>query len=208
MTAVAAEDGSGKRSAGFTLLEVLVVLLILGLIVSGLAGGTRLGLAALGAQSRAAAEYQDLEPVDRALRRIVENIALPADDRKPGLVGDPAGFACLTTASVGDGLPSRVDALVASDAAHRLVLRWSPHLHAERIVPRPAPAEEVLLQGIDRLEVSYLSPDRSGWLRSWSRTDLPALIRIQLLFGPGDPRHWPPIIMAIQRGRTRERPNG
>lgn len=200
--------GTAGRSAGFTLLEVLVGLLILGLVVSGLAGSTRLGLAALGAQSRAAAEYQDLEPVDRALRRLVANIALPNDDRKPGLVGDPMGFACLTTTPAAEGPPSRVDAYVASDAAHRLVVRWSPHLHAERLVPRPAPAEEVLLRGIDRLEVSYLAPDRTGWLRSWTRTDLPALIRLELSFGPGDPRHWPPIIAATRRGRTRELQNG
>ncbi len=200
--------GSTERNAGFTLLEVLVVLLILGLIVSGLAGGTRLGLAALGAQSRVAAEYQDLEPVDRALRRLVANIALPADDRTPGLVGEPTGFACVTTTPAAEGPPSRVDAYVASDARHRIVLRWSPHLHAERLVPRPPPAEEILLEGIDRLEISYLSPDRTGWLRSWSRTDLPALVRIQLLFKPGDPRHWPPIIAATQRSRGRERPGG
>ncbi len=211
MTTVSAGVSAGAPAggnAGFTLLEVLVVLLILGLIVSGLVGSTRLGVAALGAQSRAAAEYQDLEPVDRALRRLVANIALPVDDRKPGLVGDPAGFACLTTAPAAEGPPLRVDAFVAADAAHRMVLRWSPHLHAERLAPRPAPAEEVLLQGIDRLEVSYLSPDRTGWLRSWSRTDLPALVRIQLLFAPGDPRHWPPIIAATQHSRARERSNG
>lgn len=200
--------GPAGRNAGFTLLEVLVVLLILGLIVAGLAGGTRLGLAAIGAQSKAAAEYRDLEPVDRALRRLVVNISLPADDRKPGLVGEPTGFACVTAMSAAGGPPSRVDAYVALDAAHRIVLRWSPHLHAERLAPRPAPAEEVLLQGVDRLEVSYLSPDRTGWLRSWSRVDLPALIRIRLLFAPGDPRHWPPIIVATQRGRVRERADG
>ena len=39
--------GAAQRDAGFTLLEILVALVILGLIVSGLAGGTRLGLKAL-----------------------------------------------------------------------------------------------------------------------------------------------------------------
>ena len=204
----AAGREADRRSAGFTLLEVLVVLLILGLIVSGLAGSTRLGLAAIGAQSRAVAEYQDLEPVDRALRRLVANISLPNDGRNPGLVGDSLGFACLTATPGAEGPPSRVDAYVASDAAHRLVLRWSPHRHAERLTPRPAPAEEILLQGVGQLEVSYLSPDRTGWLRSWSRTDLPALIRSRLAFGPGDPRHWPPIIAATRHGRLREPPSG
>jgi len=202
------------RSAGFTLVEVLVALLVLGLILSGLAGGTHLGLAALGAQSRAVAEGGNLEPVDRALRRIVEHITLPGDRRKPGLVGDARGFACLTSMPTAAGAEdtvhpaARVDAFVATDGAHQLVLRWSPHLHADRTAPRPPLAEEVLLQRIDRFEVSYLSPDRSGWMRSWNRTDLPALIRIQLLFKPGDPRHWPPIIAAVRQGRVRELPSG
>lgn len=199
------------RDAGFTLIEVLVALVILGFIVSGLAGSTQLGLAALGAQSRAVAEYDGLEPVDRALRRIVADIALPNDNQMPGLVGDPKGFACLTSAPAAEdagGMAPRVDAYVAVNGAHQLVLRWSPHLHADRLAPRPPPTEEVLLQGIDRVEVSYLSPDRSGWLGSWTRTDLPALVRIRLLFGPGDPRHWPPIVAATRRSRAHEPPNG
>ena len=161
-------------------------------------------------QSKALAEHGDLEPVDRLLRRLVTNMALPNDGQQPGLVGDRAGFACLTRSPAAQepGFSARVDAFVVTDDAHRLVLRWSPHLHAERLVPRPPPAKEVLLQGIDRLEVGYLSPDRSRWLTSWNRVDLPALIRIRLLFKPGDPRHWPPIIAATQQGRARERPSG
>lgn len=197
-------------AAGFTLLEVLVGLVILGFIVSGLVGSTRLGLVAAGTQSRIAAEREDLEPADRLLRRLVAGMALPNDARQPGLVGDRAGFTCVTAAPAAQdpGLSSRVDALVAVDGAHRLVLRWFPHWHAERLAPRPPPAEEVLLQGIDRLEVSYLSPGRDGWLEAWTRTDLPGLVRIRLLFAPGDPRHWPPIIAATQQGRARAQPGG
>ena len=198
------------RSAGFTLLEVLVGLLILGLVISGLAGSTRFGLAAAGTQSRIASEHEDLEPADRLLRRLVAGMALPADGRQPGLLGDRTGFACLTRAPAvqAPGLATRVDAFVAVNGARQLVLRWSPHWHAERLVPRAPPAEAVLLQGIDRLEISYLSPDRGGWLASWNRTDLPGLIRIRLLFPPGDPRHWPPIIAATEQGRAQARPGG
>ncbi len=202
--------GLARRTAGFTLLEVLVGLVLLGLVVSGLAGSTRFGLAAAGTQSRIASEHAELEPADRLLRRLVAGMALPNDGRQPGLVGDRTGFACLTRApAIQDpGLAARVDAFVAVNGAHQLVLRWSPHWHAERLVPRAAPAEEVLLQGIDRLEVSYLSPGRDGWLASWNRTDLPGLVRIRLLFAPGDPRHWPPIIAATQQGRAQAQPSG
>ena len=202
--------GLARRTAGFTLLEVLVGLVILGFVISGLAGSTRFGLLAAGTQSRIASEHADLEPADRLLRRLVAGMALPNDGRQPGLVGDRTGFACLTRAPAAQepGLSARVDAFVAVNGAHQLVLRWSPHRHAERLTPRPPPAEEVLLQGIDRLDVSYLSPDRSGWLESWNRTDLPGLVRIRLLFAPGDPRRWPPIIAATEQGRAQAQPSG
>ncbi len=197
-------------SAGFTLLEVLVGLVVLGFVVSGLAGSTRFGLLAAGTQSRIAAEHEDLEPADRLLRRLVAGMALPNDGRQPGLAGDRTGFACLTRSPAAQepGLAARVDAFVAVNGARQLVLRWSPHWHAERLAPRAPPAEEVLLDGIDRLDVSYLSPDRGGWLESWSRTDLPGLVRIRLLFAPGDPRHWPPIIAATRQGRAQAQPSG
>lgn len=199
-----------RRQPGFTLLELLVALLILGLIISGLAGGTKLGLKALGAQSRSLATHQDLEPVDRLLRRLVGSMALPDDKRQPGLVGDRAGFACLThlQAAEAPGLAPRVDAVVASDNAHRLVLRWSPHLHAQRLRAGPPPSQEILLEGVARLEVSYLSPDRINWLAQWKRTDLPALIRIELIFPPGDPRRWPAIVAATRQVRARDVPDG
>ncbi len=201
---------TAARPRGFTLLELLVALVILAFIITGLLGGTRLGFAALGAQSRAMAAHQDLEPVDRLLRGLVEHMALPGDRRLPGLVGDRADFACIT------GLPNaggpdpapRVDAVVAVDRSHNLFLRWSPHLHAQLLRPGPPPREEILLGGVDRLEVSYLSPGRTEWLGQWKRTDLPALIRIRLIFRSGDPRRWPPIIAATRQERARNLPGG
>ena len=199
-----------ERTAGFTLLEVLVALVILGFIISGLAASTQLGLSAIGVQSKNLAEHGDLEPVDGLLRRLVGNMALPNDGQQPGLVGDDAGFGCVTRAPLSQdpGFTPRVDAFLSLDNAHRLVLRWSPHLHAERLAPRSPPTEEILLRGVERLEVSYLSPDRASWATFWSRTDLPALIRIRLVFRPGDPRHWPPIVAATRLARAREQPSG
>ncbi len=202
---------AARGQAGFTLLELLVALVILGFIISGLAGSTQLGFTSLGTQSRVFAERQDLEPVDRLLRRLVAAVALPDDARQPGLAGNRTGFACLTQLSLAQApgpAAQRVDATVMSDGAHQLVLSWSPHVHAQRLLPRPPPKQEILLQGIDRLEVSYLSPDRQGWWAEWSRTDLPALIRIQLVFAPGDSRHWPPIVAATRHGRFQDASNG
>ena len=193
-----------QDEAGFTLLEVLVALVVLSFIVVSLAEGTQFGFSASSVQARAEASHQDIEPVDRLLRRLVAGITVPNDPELPGLVGARGGFVCITQdpAPSAGGPPPRVDAAVATDAAHQLIVRWSPHVHANRLLPGPAPQEDVLLQGVDRVVVSYLSPDRSGWLASWNRADLPRLIRIQLVFAAGDPRRWPPIIADTRQGRA------
>lgn len=182
---------------------MLVGLVVFGFIIAGLAAGTELGFATLRTQDRTKAQYQDLEPVDRLLRRLVGSIVLPNDRALPGLEGQHESFVCITQLpdAAGAAAAHRIDAVVATDPAHRLVLRWTPHVHAERLLARPPPRQEVLLDGVERIEVSYLSPDHGAWLKAWTRLDLPALIRIRLVFPRGDPRRWPAIVAASRQTR-------
>ena len=199
----------GRGAAGFTLLELLVALLVLGFIIAGLAGSTRLGFAAVRAQAKVEARGDGLEPTDRLLRRVVAGISLPDNPELPGLVGDRTNLICITTdpAPAAPGPAPRWDASLARDG-DRLVLRWLPHVHAERLAASPSPKQAVLLTGLAGFEISYLSPDRTGWLATWSGTSLPALVRIQLVFPPGDPRHWPPIVAATRQTRALARASG
>ena len=190
--------------AGFTLLELLVALVVLGFVISGLAGGTQLALASMRAQTRFLQQHQDLQPVDQLMRRLIANIALPGP-RQAGLAGRSDNLTCITELPGSNGSPIRVEALLAVDAEHRLVLQWRPHVHAQALAQQPAPTTEVLLARVRRVEFSYLSPAGDAWLSSWSRTDLPALIRMRLVFLPGDPRRWPPVVAApLQQSRPHE----
>ena len=189
----------------------MVGLVVLGFVIAGLAAGTELGVAALRSQAHNKAVFQDLEPVDRLLRQLVGSIVLPTDPARSGLVGERESVVCLTElpAAAGAALKQRVDAIVATDPGHRLVLRWTPHMHAERLLDRtPPPRQEVLIDRVERIEVNYLSPDRDAWLDAWNRADLPALIRIRLLFPRGDPRRWPPIVVATRPARPWPPPAG
>jgi general secretion pathway protein J len=191
-----------RGAQGFTLLEILVALVVLGFLLLGLTQGTRLGLAAWDRQARTVAARGDLDAVDRALRRLIEQ-ADPGDQTNPPhFRGGPSGLAFATELPLAAGaLPTRrAEVELTVDAAHRLVLRWTPNLHAVRATP-PLPQETELLRGVDRLELSYLRPPSrgGGWSGSWNGPVLPALVRIHIRFAGTDRRHWPDIVAAPQR---------
>lgn len=191
-----------RAGAGFTLLETLVALVLLGLLAAGLAQGVQFGFTAWNAQERSAGSG-DLDAADRALRELVRHVALPEGAHEPGLLGAGHRFLCVTSLPDAVAMPGGlVDAFVGVDGAHRLMLRWTPHLHARLLAPRPLPQEAELLQGVERLDIAYWPSTGNGaWSSAWGSTDLPALLRIRLVFAPSDRRHWPDIIVAPKAER-------
>lgn len=195
------------RQAGFTLLEVLVALAVLGFLVLGLAQGVRFGLGAWDSQARLLARFGDLDVADRALRRVVAQLVPTDDVRLPGLRGTAAGFEAVTELpATAAALPTRQAAVALGvDRAGRLVLRWTPYLHARRLGPPPAPVESELLRGVERVEIAYWSAAAGGgWLPAWTRAELPDLVRFRLVFARGDARRWPDIVAAPMRERPEE----
>lgn len=196
------------RQAGFTLLEILVALVVLGFLMVGLSQGVRFGLKAWDTESRLVSERADMDGVERALRDLVS-------EADPGEFNDPSAFRGEErTMSFPTrlpmpvaGLPTRdVDIGLGVDASKRLVLRFSPHPHAERLVAATPPTEEVLLDGVDHIELSYLRwpAQGGGWVSTWGLQTLPLAVRIKLVFPEGDPRHWPEIVAAPMRARFEE----
>jgi general secretion pathway protein J len=80
-------------------------------------------------------------------------------------------------------------------AARRLVLRWRPYLHATWLVPRPPMTETELPQNVEGLDPAYWRPG-GGWASACQGRDLPAPVRIRLLFAAGDRRHWSDVVVA------------
>lgn len=186
-----------NRPGGFTLLELLVVLVVFGLLLAALSQGTQYGLQAWKSQVRVAENHDDLDAVDRALRHMIEFMD-PGNGIDPAPISASQGelqFISALPDGVGTLPPRPVSAALLVDAAHRLVLRWRPYRHARTLGPAPAPTIAPLLLGVSRLEVAFWRPG-GGWISAWPYPQLPALIRIHIVFPAGDPRHWPDIVAA------------
>lgn len=188
---------------GFTLLEILVALAVLGFLMLGLAQGTRFGLSAWDSQARQLARSGDLDVADRALRRIVTQLVPTDDVRQPGLRGTAQSLEAVTELPTAAALPTRQAVVgLGVDRLGRLVLRWTPYLHARRLGPPPAPQESELLRGLQRIDLAYWSA--GAWVGAWARPELPELVRIRLVFARGDARRWPDIVAAPMRERAEE----
>ena len=203
------QGGGGLgRAAGFTLLEILVALVVLGFLLAGLSQGTRFGLRAWDIQARMVDRHGELDAVDRTLRRLVQQAEPGAPSDATPLTGTARQMVLtseLPMASAGPAAQAETalaDMILTVDAAHRLLLRWTPHRHVQRIGPPPPPRVAELLRGVERLEISYWRRDGAGgWLASWSEPGLPALVRIRILFVAGDQRRWPDVVAAPMLGR-------
>jgi general secretion pathway protein J len=190
-----------RRSSGFTLLELLVALVIFGLLISALVQGTRIGLSSWRQQNRRIEAQDGLDELDRVFRGLVATI-----DPGTRLVGPPnfvgnarsVGFTADLPAGVSGFLTREADVLLLVDHSHRLILRWAPHYQTLTAGP-PSPHESQLLDHVDHVELSYWVPGSAHavWVDHWQSDVLPDLLRLRIVFMPGDFRHWPDIVAAV-----------
>jgi hypothetical protein len=61
--------------------------------------------------------------------------------------------------------------------------------------PPPPPIETEILRGVTRMDLTFWRPD-GGWAGAWQSDDLPAMLRIHLVFAKDGSRHWPDIVSA------------
>ncbi len=194
------------RHSGFTLIEMLVVMVVLGFLVVALTQGVRTGLALWHAQQQRLAQTADLDASARVLRGLLTGIAAPTPGgfgpgASPGgqIKGDAAQLSFVGDLPTGLGTTRRAD-IVLELKDKRLVLRWTPDLHEIPFGPPAKPTVTELIAGVEHLEIAYwgasATDQPAAWQSRWDGPAPPQLIRIGLVFAKGDRRHWPALIVA------------
>jgi prepilin-type N-terminal cleavage/methylation domain-containing protein len=196
---------STRTQAGFTLLETLVTLVVLGFLMTGLIQGLRVGVTAWQTQMHRLAARGDLDAAERTLRTLIARLDPGGfSGQRPAFVGTSHNLA-FTTA-----LPQAAEAIVtqaadvtlAVDDQHQMQLLWRPHYH-NRIRPPPPPERVVLLHDVDHLEIAYWQA-QSGWQPDWTQPAIPKLIRIRVVFMRDSGSHEPDIVILPERDRWRQ----
>ena len=171
--------------AGFTLLEIIVAVVVLGFVVAGLSQATRFGINAWDVQTRLADNAADMERLDRILRLLIEQSAPPmsADDKPFAGQEHRAEFVTRLPDQPPTQPVRRAQVAIGVDSQHRLLLRWVPHPNAVAIKPPPPPEQIVLADGVDHLDMAYrqAAGDGGKWKTVWEDSELPALVTMHVV---------------------------
>lgn len=202
---------SGRRegAAGFTLVELLIALTLVGLLTTLVFGGVRLAARAWGRTDDRAAEAADRWAVANVLRDAITG-AYPAfassDLRDRTIAFDGAAGSLALLAPLPQAIAAGVTAemrfyLVGEGASRTLVLGWRLDLPSAK-TGGPLPENRVvLLDRVRRIDFAYFGsdgPDEAPmWHQDWSeRTALPQLVRIDLERSDRALPAWPTLVAA------------
>ncbi|HYZ22603.1 MAG TPA: hypothetical protein VE690_10645 [Rhodopila sp.] len=190
---------STALGGGFTLLEVLLAILIISALIVGLTQGGRFALSVMNYQAQQIETGADLDSVHRLLQHLIEH-ARPASEAEPLMFVGGAhavAFTSVVPLPQGGRRDLRADVALNVDAAHRLNLVWTRHVHAIRTVPPPPAVVTQILPGVARIDLRYWpGQPGSGWTSVWRDEMPPRLLGIRIIFADAGRPAWPELVVS------------
>ena len=194
-----------RRDAGFTLVEVLVVLALMSLLTAALFGGLRWGLHVWERVSSRSIGFDQALLVQDFLRRTIGGIypAFVRDSLTHGHIdfeGARASirFVARTPIARGVGGYSRY-VLSADRSGEGLALTVSAEPESAGVV-NTAAVKDILLKRLRSVEFSYFGSDQAEpprWHDHWtSDRSLPELVRIRLEYVDSNQPAWPDLVIV------------
>jgi general secretion pathway protein J len=197
-----------RHTAGFTLLEVLVAVVLLGLLSVALFAAVRVGARGWWTAEQRSAATEDATTLQDVLRRMIASakpVFASADPADAAVAFDGTaqslGLVGTLPDAIAPGLQGQQRLFLARhDGAAMLMLAWRLDLPAadggtlpEIIVP--------LLDHVSAVRFEYYGTSgagsASGWTDTWSgRTTLPALVRLHVERDAGASGPWPDLVAA------------
>lgn len=177
-----------SNQAGFTLLELLVSITILGLLGSAMASAVRFGINVWEDGTRAHSDMDVIRQVETAFRNRLDGLAHQTISTRPGQVttafqGTPnrLRFAAEMPQSAQPSPPH----LFTISCCERTALTLSHAIYDDSLRPQSTGQAVEILSGVKAMRVRYYGPRSSGgpllWQDAWAdRPGLPFLIEVSL----------------------------
>lgn len=186
---------ANSGEAGYTLVELLIVLTLLGVLSLLLVSGLNFGVRAWELGEGSSLAVREVATAQARLRRALTEAYPSLDTTDPthphvAFEGgkESANFIAPDRLTTNAGR-ARIT-IEMSDGA--LVLRARDELAVDGTT-----RDEVLLRNVAGLSFAYLGADGASWANEWrEQTRLPRLIRLTVTFAHGDRRTWSPFVVA------------
>ena len=193
------------KQSGFTLLELLIAMTLMGLVLVIVYSGLNIGMRSWDAGTERAERTEELRLVEDFIRRrLSESVGVFRQDPEEGSVvvfeGDESGLTLVTPMLAQLGLGGlylvRFGVAEGNEGA-RLSMRWEPYRPEGE---EPAEGEEtVLVNRVSGAQWGYFGADEPDaeprWHERWSNPDeRPSLVRLYLEV-EGEP--WPALVAAL-----------